>query len=282
MRTLRVLLLACLMGALFSALVLYVRRQRARKISTAVAIVQQESARHPAQAQLPLSPLEALMQGVNDYLWIEEGPSQASKTRLVKVDPFVQRLVISATGHPHGFTLNLFDPKGKEVKPTAAKQMQLLQLDDGVAASIEKPETGVWRLVAVGDGQLSLWVRAASSLGIDSIDVVDAKTGRSVDVQADEAVIQETPLRATVRLSAETGISPRFSLVTNGGAPLQNPVAIDGSDSGPSGSPRRRQFIFRILWTAPHSDFRLLIEGADTRGKNFQRIGPTLFRVKFR
>src|SRR6185437_8437643 len=154
----------------------------------------------------------------------EEGPAKGRTSRGVMVDQSVKRLVISATVDPKPASLQLFDPAQTEIVPGRSPRVRFFPADNGLIVSIESPAPGRWRLVTEGQGQFSLWVRAASAFGLDSVEIWDVGSDRPVDFKAGDAAFENAMLRATVRLSAAAAQRVKFSLVSAEGVRLENAV----------------------------------------------------------
>jgi hypothetical protein len=238
-----------------------VRSRRAQR-SLAVAMAQISSATRSQNGEsvvLAPSPIADYLAGANDYLWIEEGMVRGMKSVSIPVDPWVTRVLFSATGMTRKCQLTVISPAAaKGAVPPSAPALHSFELPMGVLLVIDHPAAGLWTLQARAKDDVTIVARAVSSIGLDSFQLSNLnalfKAGQG--------------LHARARLRAPELSQAVFRWIAKDGTRLPPPPVSSSTGSGAE---------YDLSFSAPASPFRLLVLATNRDGIFFQRVSETLF-----
>ena len=164
----------------------------------------------------------------------------------------------------------IYRPSGAELDASAPG------VDDnryhaGRIVAMSRPEPGVWQVRIVGSGLFFAVVEAKSDVSLHSVRFVQlgGRPGHEGYFPMTTPVRLNLPqmLQASVSGSGVTG----FRMINSGGATLQ-PLALAADEND------QEEFQGPVI--PSHKDFRIVVEGRDSRGYPYQRIFPRLFHAE--
>ena len=165
------------------------------------------------------------------------------------VDSTVSGLLVLASVQCRD-AIRVYPPSGSEL--TAADSASIAGFQAGRILRIDRPEPGPWRVRISGSGLFVLSVQARAEIALSAVSVTGDAASTSLEA----------------RLSGEVS-DLRVRLVDASGNPLAGPVSLDLAADG----------VYRAAIASAFPRFRVLVSGADSAARPFQRVYPVLFRA---
>jgi len=165
----------------------------------------------------------------------------------------------------------IYRPSGAELDATAPG------VDDnryhaGRIVAMSRPEPGVWQVRIVGSGLFFAVVEAKSDLSLHSVQFVQlgGRPGHEGYFPMTTPVRLNLPQMLSASVSG-SGVT-RFRMIDSGGATLQS-LALAADENGD-----KEEFQGPVI--PSQKDFRIVVDGRDSRGYPYQRIFPRLFHAE--
>ncbi len=192
----------------------------------------------------------------------------AAQKFAVPVDSTISRAIFSLTIEQKQ-TFTLQSPSGAIIATTTSG-VTFTSLRNGWIVSIDRPEVGLWQATLNGVGAYSAIVNASSPIHFYSFDFVERATRRHEGLYP----IAGQPIKGTSPVALARILGPsanvQFRMLSRSGADL-GPLNLTAQ----SASATSRGFKGSV--PIPAEPFHIVARGADTKGKPFQRLFPTLF-----
>jgi len=165
----------------------------------------------------------------------------------------------------------IYRPSGAELDATAPG------VDDnryhaGRIVAMSRPEPGVWQVRIVGSGLFFAVVEAKSDLSLHSVQFVQlgGRPGHEGYFPMTTPVRLNLPQMLSASVSG-SGVTS-FRMIDSGGATLQS-LALAADENGD-----KEEFQGPVI--PSQKDFRIVVDGRDSRGYPYQRIFPRLFHAE--
>jgi hypothetical protein len=165
----------------------------------------------------------------------------------------------------------IYRPSGAELD-AAAPGVDDNLYHAGRIVAMSRPEPGVWQVRIVGSGLFFAVVEAKSDLSLHSVQFV--KLGGRPGHEGYFPMTTPVRLNLPQMLSASVSGSgvTSFRMIDSGGATLQS-LALAADENGD-----KEEFQGPVI--PSQKDFRIVVDGRDSRGYPYQRIFPRLFHAE--
>jgi hypothetical protein len=194
---------------------------------------------------------------------------RGERTFEIPVDSTIESVTFSATVQCKE-SISIWRPGGTLVTPGGAAGFLDTEMTAARILTVNRPETGVWRLRVLGGGEYSVSVRAKTELDLGGFEFVrlGGRPGHEglFKIEGEPTSAQQIG-QARVHGPYQTAT---FKLVAESGETIQ-PVRLQSEGD-------REEFTGTL--TLPTRPFRVAVEGVDERGRAYQRIYVRLFQLQ--
>jgi hypothetical protein len=190
----------------------------------------------------------------------------------VPVDSTIQRLVVTVSTNPAN-PMGLRRPNGNLVSPSDP-DARITDLSSGRLITIEAPAAGVWRVELSGSGDFSVVAGGVSPIEFRRFDFVEPNADV---IHGGYFPIPGQPLAGANSIGEATILGPfataSFKLVDENGNTIQ---AINLARNFPDAA--RDHFLGGFV--PPSTPFRVVANGTDSNGLQYQRQFSTVYRAQ--